>query len=97
MKLKSLVIFCSVVLLSLLVFIKSNNVNQSNYCLFLSSIEALAGDEAGYSCTVSSKCFNLIGQETGEVSCTGKKCSGGNTGLWGSEPWVECDGNKTTC
>ena len=40
--------------------------------MFLSSIEALAGDEAGYSCTVSLKCYNLIGEETGEVSCTGK-------------------------
>lgn len=97
MKLKLIIVFCSVVSLSLLVLEKSNNANQSNYCLFLSGIESLAGGEASYSCKVSSKCYSMVGLESGEIECTGTKCSRGNVGLWGAEPWVECDGNKTTC
>ena len=50
----------------------------------------------GYSCSVTSTCFGL-GGEAGSVSCTGTtKCERGSGGLF-SNPWVKCDGRKTSC
>ncbi|GHV58930.1 hypothetical protein FACS1894182_12220 [Bacteroidia bacterium] len=43
------------------------------------------------SCTVTTKCFNKFGEETGSVSCTGTSCSRTDT-------WVQCNGNpKISC
>lgn len=47
--------------------------------------------DGGYSCTVTTNCFNIGGKVSGTVGCTGtKKCERG-TG------YVECDGKRTSC
>lgn len=49
------------------------------------------GGGTGYSCTVSSNCYNFWGNLVdGSVSCTGKKCERGYE-------WVKCDDKKTEC
>ena len=67
--------------------------------LVKAGIEALSAGETpgsgGTSCTVTSTCYDL-GKPSGSVSCTGTKCERSNGG-WNTEPWVKCDGVKTSC
>lgn len=86
---------CAIIACSLF-FISSSKKMESMEFLF-DSIESLAADESGgpYSCTASTTCYNIIGQEDGSVSCSGNVCSRGSD--WSGNRWVECDGHRTSC
>lgn len=59
--------------------------------LFDLEIEALAGVENGNTtCTVTTICRDIFGNQTGSVACQGTTCKRGIT-------WVECDGHRTDC
>jgi len=54
-----------------------------------SSVES--GEGSGYSCTVTTNCYNHSGQVGGSVSCTGtRECKRGSS-------FVQCDGIPTYC
>ena len=64
--------------------------NLKNFSLFSLTTMAHADGESGYSCSVSTNCYNLWGALMGSVACTGTKCSRGSS-------WVKCDGKTTEC
>jgi hypothetical protein len=75
----------------------NTSTSKSNRCqIDLNSLAKIAkanseGGSSGYSCTVSSNCFNLMGTVTGSVSCKGSiTCKR-------DYQWVECDGQRTKC
>jgi len=94
-KMRFLSLISGIVLSAMITF---NTYTTSNSAttntIELSSIMRLAfadGESGGYSCTVTSNCFNWGGQIVGSVSCTGtESCSRGYE-------WVKCDGIKTEC
>lgn len=60
--------------------------------LMLANVEALATGESGSSCTASVSCSN---NSNDYVSCTGTYSCEREAGLF--DPWVKCDGVKTSC
>jgi hypothetical protein len=66
----------------------------------LANAENLSG-ESNTTCEVTSDCYNIWGTHTGEVKCTGKKCSRGDstgyTATGSSTAWVKCDDTKISC
>lgn len=94
---KRTLLFSMMIIMSISLFIVTSSHEKEPIRLFLANIESFAADESAgeYTCTATTKCYNMIGQEDGSVSCSGDVCSRGSD--WSGNRWVECDGRRTSC
>lgn len=103
MKTRFKYLICSSIFLLICVNVHIVNSKQKEMKSIFFDLESLAAGEGSgtgesgdkYACTVTTNCYNLIGQVDGSVSCTGTKCDRGAG--WSGERWVECDGHRTAC